>query len=231
VEGSLGLRKEIVTVCRRLYERGLIAGPDGNISVRLGGDRILVTPSGMSKVDVGPDDLVEVTLKGEKVGGDREPSSEVHLHVRVYSRRPDVWAVVHAHPPVATGFALAGEGFEPDLLPELAVQCGRVPVVPYATPGTTELPDTFEPYLAGHDAFLMANHGALTTGSSLVVAHQRMESLEHAARIILTARLLGRVNVLTPAQTAELLAARTRANVLSGTHPEILARESQRREE
>ena len=230
MEDSPALRREIVTVCRRLYERGLIAGPDGNISVRVGSNRILVTPSGMSKVDVEPDDLVEVTLQGERVAGYRAPSSEVNLHVRIYSRRPDVQAVVHAHPPVATGFALAGEGFEANLLPEVTVQLGRVPVVPYATPGTGALPDACEPYLDSHDAFLMANHGAVTTGPSLLLAHQRMESLEHAARIVLTARLLGTVNVLTPAQVAELMSARARTKV-SGTHPEVLAREGQQGEE
>jgi L-fuculose-phosphate aldolase len=224
------VRQEIVTVCRRLYERGLIAGPDGNISVRVGSNRILVTPSGMSKVDVQPDDLVEVTLQGERVAGYRAPSSEVYLHVRIYSRRPDVQAVVHAHPPVATGFAVAGEGFEANVLPELTVQLGRVPVVPYATPGTMALPDGVEPYLGAHDAFLMANHGAVTIGPSLLVAHQRMESLEHAARIILTARLLGKVNVLNPAQVAELLSVRARGNV-SGAYPGIVAHEGHQGEE
>jgi L-fuculose-phosphate aldolase len=231
VEDSPALRREIVTVCRRLYERGLIAGPDGNISVRVGSNRVLVTPSGMSKVDVEPDDLVVVTLEGERVAGYRAPSSEVNLHVRIYSRRPDVQAVVHAHPPVATGFAVAGEGFDTNLLPEVTVQLGRVPVVPYATPGTTALPDACEPYLDAHDAFLMANHGAVTTGTSLLVAHQRMESLEHAARIVLTARLLGTVNVLNPAQVAELLSARARAKVSGTQYPGVLARGGQQGEE
>lgn len=230
MEDSPALRREVVTVCRRLYERGLIAGPDGNVSVRIGPNRVLVTPSGMSKVDVEPDDLVVVTLEGERVAGYRTPSSEVHLHVRIYSRKSDVQAVVHAHPPVATGFAVAGEGFEANLLPELTVQLGRVPVVPYATPGTTALPDACEPYLDACDAFLMANHGAVTTGASLLVAHQRMESLEHAARIILTARLLGTVNVLNPAQVAELLSARARLKV-SGSHRGVLAGEGQQGEE
>jgi L-fuculose-phosphate aldolase len=221
------LREEIVGVCRRLYERGLIAGPDGNVSVRLGDDTVLVTPTGMSKVDVGPDDLVVVGMDGRRVSGYREPSSEVTLHVRIYLRRPDVGAVVHAHPPVATGFAVAGLGFESYVLPELIVQLGVVPLVPYATPGTASLPDACEPYMSAHDAFLLANHGAVTTGPTLLVAHQRMESLEHAARITLVARQLGRVNELTPAQVAALSPARSRPTV-QGADSESSARESKR---
>lgn len=228
--GTLAVRREIVAVCRRLYERGLIAGPDGNVSVRLDDRRLLVTPAGMSKVDVGPDDLVEVTLEGERLRGYRKPSSEVYLHVRVYSRRPDVRAVVHAHPPAATGFAVAGEGIDARVLPEILLQMGEVPVVPYETPGTTALADQCERAIDAHDAFLMANHGAVTTGPSLLVAHQRMESLEHAARILLAARLVGRVNELSSAQVAELLSARARAAV-PGASPGGTARRSRRGEE
>lgn len=202
------VRQEIVSVCRRLYEKGLIAGPDGNISVRLSAGSILITPAALSKVDVTPDDLVEVSMDGVRISGYREPSSEVHLHVRLYTRRPDVQAVVHAHPPTATGFAVAGEGFESYVLPELVYQMGRVPLVPYATPGTPAVADAFEPFIAGHDAFLMANHGATTTGPSLLIAHQRMESVEHSARILLTARLLGRVTELSTEQAAGLLSHR-----------------------
>ncbi len=194
----------IVRVCRRLYERGLVAGPDGNVSVRLAGGAILVTPSGMSKVDVEPGDLVLVDGDGVLLDGDRRPSSELKMHLRIYRRRPDVHAVVHAHPPVATGFAVAGESFVAPILPEVILQMGAVPLVPYATPGTDALADRFEPYLDGHDAFLMANHGATTVGATLESAHQRMESLEHAARILLVARSLGRINELSAGDVQEL---------------------------
>ncbi|MFL5560321.1 MAG: class II aldolase/adducin family protein [Gemmatimonadaceae bacterium] len=234
---SIAIRREIVTVCRRLYERGLIAGQDGNVSVRLPGRRVLVTPAGMSKVDVGPNDLVEMHLdevasshesRGARPGvrgrvrssapsGPRA-SSEVLMHLRIYERRADVNAVVHAHPPTATGFAVAGEGFMECVLPEVIFQVGQVPLLEYATPGTTGLADSFEPYVMTHDAFLLANHGATTVGPSLLLAHQRMESLEHAARIILTARQLGRVNGLGSTQVAELMAARQRAG-LGGPYP------------
>lgn len=203
-----GMRDEIVLVCRRLYERGLVAGPDGNVSVRQDDGAILVTPSGLSKIDVTPDDLVVVTLDGRVRDGRHAPSSELLMHLRIYQRRPDVGAVVHAHPPAATGFAVAGEAFMAPVLPEVILQLGEVPLVPYATPGSAQLADAFEPFLATHDGFLMANHGATTIGPSLVTAHQRMESLEHAARILLAARALGTVNELSAADVQSLRATR-----------------------
>jgi len=211
VRGTCAVRREIVTVCRRLYERGLIAGPDGNVSARIAPDRVLVTPAGMSKVDVQVDDLIELALDGKQVRGATRASSEVLMHLRIYQRRPDVHAVVHAHPPTATGFSVAGESFDTCVLPEMIFQVGWVPLVPYATPGTPALADAFEPFLAHHDAFLMANHGATTVGATLLLAHQRMESLEHSARILLAARMLGRVNPLTPLQVEALVEARQRA--------------------
>jgi L-fuculose-phosphate aldolase len=198
----------IVRVCRRLYERGLVAGPDGNVSVRLTDDSILLTPSGLSKVDVEPDDLVLVDLAGAVLQGTRRPSSELRMHLRIYQRRSDVRAVVHAHPPTATGFAVAGQSFMAPVLPEVILQMGGVPIVSYSTPGTDGLADTFDPYLDRHDAFLMANHGATTLGNTLGLAHQRMESLEHAARIILTAHLLGTVNELSATDVEALRASR-----------------------
>ncbi|HET7374869.1 MAG TPA: class II aldolase/adducin family protein [Gemmatimonadaceae bacterium] len=201
-------REAIVLVCRRLYDRGLVAGPDGNVSVRRDDGTILVTPTGLSKVDVTPDDLVVVSLEGRVREGRRAPSSELRMHLRIYQRRPDVHAVVHAHPPVATGFAVAGEAFVAPVLPEVILQLGEVPLVPYATPGSDALADAFEPFLAHHDGFLMANHGATTIAPSLATAHQRMESLEHAARILLAARALGRVNELSAADVRSLRATR-----------------------
>ena len=133
------------------------------------------------------------------------------MHLRVYRRRPDVVAVVHAHPPAATAFAVAGEPIVARVLPEIMFQMGDVAVVPYVTPGTERLADAFEPFLSGHDAFLMANHGATTLGPTLGAAHRRMESLDHAARILLAARALGRVTALTDDQLRELVAARDAA--------------------
>lgn len=190
------LRTAIVRVCVRLWERGLIAGPDGNVSCRLGDGRVLVTPGGASKRDVHEDDLVIVTMDGAPAAGRQSPSSEIAMHLAIYAARPDVGAVVHAHPPTATGFAVAGETIPDRVLPEVICQMGAVAPVPYFTPGTGEVARAFAPFLADHDAFLMANHGATTVGATLDEAHRRMESLEHAARIVLTARLLGRVTPL-----------------------------------
>lgn len=186
-------RRGIVLVCRRLYERGLIAGQDGNVSVRLGRDRVLVTPAGLSKVDVRAEDLVEVSLDGRHLRGDRSATSELAVHLAILQARDDVGAVVHAHPPAATGFAVAGETFPQNVLPELVYSVGPVAMVPFAMPGTQALAERFTPWMAGYDAWLMANHGAVTAGPTLLVAHQRMESLEHAARILVAARALGRV--------------------------------------
>jgi L-fuculose-phosphate aldolase len=198
---------DVVRVCRRLYDRGLIAGPDGNVSVRLSDDTILVTPSGRSKVDVSESDLVIVDQVGTVLDGTLPASSELRMHLRIYARRRDVRGVVHAHPPTATGFAVAGESFMAPILPEVILQMRTVPLVRYATPGTEALADLFDPLLDDHDAFLMANHGATTLGATLELAHQRMESLEHAARILLVARALGRVNELSATDVRALLGA------------------------
>ncbi len=209
------VRREIVRVCRRLYERGLIAGPDGNVSVRIARDHVVATPRGFSKADVEEHDLVLLTLEGTKIGGKHEASSEIAMHLAAYRARPDVFAVVHAHPPVATAFAVSGQGLPGDVLPELVLQVGEVPLVPYATPGTDALPDAMKPFLPNYDAFLLANHGVTTLGRTLMEAHQRMESVEHSANILLTARLLGRVNALGVEDVRVLEAARRR--VSSGT--------------
>ncbi len=201
------LRAEVVHVCHRLASRGLIAGPDGNVSARLDSGHLLVTPAGMSKGEVTEADLVVVDPEGQLVSGTHRASSELRMHIRIYQRRSDVHAVVHAHPPTATAFGVAGEDFMAPVLPELVLQMGGVPLVPYAMPGGEALADQFEPFLSNHDAFLMANHGATTVGPSLTIAHQRMESLEHAARILLAARLVGRVHELSPEQATTLRAA------------------------
>jgi len=202
---------EIVTVCRRLYERGLIAGQDGNVSVRLDGGHILVTPAGLSKVDVTVDSLVELAPDGSPVTLGRSASSEVGMHLCIYRARPDVRAVVHAHPPVATAFGVAGRDFMDAVLPEVIFHLGSVPLVPFALPGTPALGEAMAPYLAEHDAFLLASHGATTVGPSLRLAHQRMESLEHAARILHAASMIGSPARLRDADVAALKQAREAA--------------------
>jgi L-fuculose-phosphate aldolase len=196
----------IVRTCRRLWQRGLVAGPDGNVSVRLADDRILVTGAGLSKGELTTDDLVELRLDGTMLGGTCRASSEVRMHLRIYEVRPDVGAVVHAHPPTATGLAVAGEDLMTPVLPEIILQLGGVPRLPFVVPGGEELAGSVAAAMRRHDAVLLANHGATTVGPTLLVAHQRMESVEHAARIILTARLAGRVTELTPEQRRALAA-------------------------
>ena len=207
----MSARLEIVQVCRRLHAAGLIAGQDGNVSVRLPTGLVLITRAGLSKVDVTVDDFVELDPDGTQVSGTGAASSEVGMHLRIYQRRLDVNAVVHAHPPVATGFGVAGLDFMDDVLPETIFHLGGVPLVPYATPGTRALGDALEPFLPHHDGFLLANHGATTVGPTLLMAHQRMESLEHAARILLTARTLGQVNALAAGEGDVLRSARRTA--------------------
>jgi len=208
---ALTVARRMAQCCRQLAAGGLIAGRDGNLSVRLGPDRVLVTPSGLIKSTLTAGDMVEVGLAGHKRRGRRNPTSELDLHLRILSRRPDVGAVVHAHPPAATGFAVAGEEIPANLLPELIFLVGRAPIVPYGTPGTPELGDRVEPYLAQHDALLLANHGAVTMGKTLDQAWIRMESLEHAARIVIAARAVGQPRPLDAAAVARLEALRAQA--------------------
>jgi L-fuculose-phosphate aldolase len=195
--------------CRQLAARGLIAGRDGNLSVRLGPERVLVTPSGFIKSLVTAGDMVEVDLDGTpRRESSRKPTSELELHLRILRHRPDVNAVVHAHPPTATGFAVAGEAIPGNLLPELIFVVGPVPLVPFGMPGTPELGNRVVPYLTGHSALLLANHGAVTMGKTLDEAWIRMESLEHAARIIAAARAVGQPQPLTAAAVERLNAQR-----------------------
>lgn len=200
----------VVRACRRLDARGLIAGLDGNVSVRLADGTLLVTPAGRPKHEVGEDELVRCGADGTVISGGH-PSSEFGMHLALYAARPDVRAVVHAHPPTATGFAVAGETIAGDALPEVIFQVGEVALVPFALPGTPALAEALAPFARGHDAFLLANHGATTVGPTLGDALQRMESLEHAARILLAARQVGAVRRLGESDRAALRAARERA--------------------
>ena len=205
--------RRMALCCRQLAERGLIAGRDGNLSVRLDAKRVLVTPSGYIKSLINPGDMVEVDLAGRPVRRtSRKPTSELDLHLRILRHRPDVQAVVHAHPPTATAFAVAGQEIPGNLLPELIFVVGPVPLVPFGMPGTPELGDCIVPYIEDrrHNALLLANHGAVTMGRTLDEAWIRMESLEHAARIITTARTLGEPKPLSARAVETLEALRER---------------------
>ncbi|PYR19306.1 MAG: class II aldolase family protein [Acidobacteria bacterium] len=191
------LRADIVEVGRRLYARGYTASNDGNISVRLGADRLLLTPKGVCKGFMTPDMMCITDLDGRKLQGDRDPSSEMLMHLEVYRQRPDVQAVVHAHPPIATGFAVAGIPLDRAVLAEVLTTLGSIPIAEYATPSTRELPAAVRRYIKAHDGMLLANHGALTAGADLYGAYYKMETIEHFAKISLVARLLGREHLIS----------------------------------
>jgi L-fuculose-phosphate aldolase len=190
------LRADIVEVGRRMYARGYTASNDGNISVRLGQDRLLMTPKSVCKGFMTPDMMCITDLDGRKLQGDRDPSSEMLMHLEVYRQRPDVQAVVHAHPPIATGFAVAGIPLNRAVLAEVLTTLGSIPIAEYATPSTKELPEAVRKYVKAHDGMLLANHGALTLGADLFSAYYKMETIEHFAKISLVARLLGNENLL-----------------------------------
>lgn len=198
------LRADIVEVGRRLYARGYTASNDGNISVRLDEGRLLMTPSGVCKGFMTPDMMCVTDLDGRKLAGERNPSSEMQMHLEVYRRRPDVAAVVHAHPPLGTGFAVAGIPLDRAVLAEVVTTLGSVPIAEYATPSTKELPEAIRPYVQAHDGMLLANHGALTLGKDLFSAYFKMETIEHFARISLVARLLGGERVLSREEVQRL---------------------------
>jgi L-fuculose-phosphate aldolase len=204
------LRAEIVTVGKRLYERGLIVAGDGNISARLSDDTILITPAGMAKHELTPDDLVVVTLEGVLLRGQagRRPSSEQLIHLAVYQQRPEIMACVHAHPPTAVAATLAGVSMEVPLLPEAILALGPVPTAPYARTGTAALSDAIRPYIADHTAMLLAYHGALTYGASPRAAFELMEQIEHCAKMLLAAHQFGGAQPLPQAQINEIIALR-----------------------
>jgi L-fuculose-phosphate aldolase len=197
VSSETQLRADIVEVGRRLYARGYTASNDGNISVRLGPDRLLMTPTSVCKGFMTAEMMCITDLAGKKIAGERNPSSEMQMHLEVYRQRADVNAVVHAHPPIATGFAVAGIPLDRAVLAEVVCTLGSVPIAEYATPSTKELPAAVGKYVQAHDGMLLANHGALTLGKDLFSAYYKMETIEHFAKISLVARLLGGERILS----------------------------------
>ena len=193
------LKKLLVEIGQRVWTRGFVAANDGNFSVRLSENRILTTPTGVSKGFMRTEMIVKVNLEGKVIEGDRrfKPSSELPMHLEVYRQRPDVQAVVHAHPPYATAFAVAGIPLDRCILPEAVVALGAVPIAPFAVPSTEEVPRSIRELIRTYDAILLENHGALTVGNDLLSAYYRLETLEHTAHIIFNAMQLGKINVLS----------------------------------
>jgi len=191
---------------RRLDQKGMIAANDGNLSLRDADGSVFVTATGARKGYLKPDEVVRVSPEGELLWGPRPPSSELAMHLAILRVRPDVLGVVHAHPAIATGYAVARQPMDACVLPEIVLTLGSVPIAPYATPGTSELPGEIEPVAKLHDVFLLANHGAVALGPDLEEAYFRMERVEHTARILLVSHLLGRAQLLTGDQVERLLA-------------------------
>jgi L-fuculose-phosphate aldolase len=213
-------KEMICEIGRRVYNRNYVAANDGNISVKVGPNEIWTTPTGVSKGYMTPDMMVKMDLSGKIISGNLKPSSEVKMHLRVYNENPEVNAVVHAHPPVATSFAIAGISLDKPVLPEAIVLLGNVPVAPYALPGTQEVPDSIAPYCKTHNAVLLANHGALTWGRDLMEAYFRMESLEHYATILMYSNnILKKANELNGLQIADLIKVRESMGIKAGGVP------------
>jgi L-fuculose-phosphate aldolase len=205
-------RLQIVEFGRRLHENRFVAATDGNLSVRLDEERLLVTPTCMSKGRMRPSDLVIVDMNGRSLAGKRRVSSELAMHLLIYRLRPDIHGIVHAHPPTATGFAASGFDLNRPLVCEVVVGLGSIPLARYGTPGTPELSEALEPLVPDHDAILMANHGVVTCGSTLESAYMRMETVEHFAKIALVCHVLGHEQPLGEKEVEKLHEVRHRYN-------------------
>ncbi len=214
------IKKEICEVGHKLWLKGFVAANDGNISVKINDHEFYCTPTGVSKGDLTPDMIIKVDENGKKLEGKLNPSSEIKMHMRVYRERPDVTAVVHAHPPVATAFTVADIDLDQYILPEAVLTIGNVPTCDYGTPSTMEIPDSLDPYLQNHDAFLLRNHGALTVGCNLTKAFFVMEEVEFNAVICKHAMDLGAVHEISNDQLKKLMDLRKKMN-LPGRHPGI----------
>lgn len=214
------LRELICDVCHKMWQKGWVAANDGNVSVKLEDGTFLATPTGMSKSFITPEKLVHIDKEGsilEAEDGCR-PSSEIKMHLRCYQEREDVGAVLHAHPPVATGFAVANKALDEYSMIETVIALGSVPVTPYGTPSTYEVPEAIAPYLGEHDAVLLQNHGALTVGADVITAYYRMETLELFAQISLNAHLLGGAKEISRENIDRLISMRKGYGV-TGRHP------------
>ena len=209
---------DIVEAGRRVYEQGYVASNDGNISCRIDEDRILTTPTGHSKGFLKVEDLCIVDFEGNLVSGQKRPSSEIGMHIFLYRERPDIRAVVHAHPPTATGFAVAGIPLAECILPEVVITLGSIPIVEYGTPGGPEISEPIRKYVKDYDGYLLENHGATTIGTDVMNAYYKMETMEHFAKILFVAKQLGGFNELNAEQVAKLVAIRERMG-LRGPEP------------
>lgn len=220
-QSLFALKKEIVEAGRRVHARGYVAANDGNISVRVDSDRILITPTGVSKGYMSPEQIVLCDMSGHSLVKGQKTSSEVKMHLKVYEHRPNVHGIVHAHPPYATAFGIAGISLSQAILPEVIITLGAVPIIEYGTPGTDELAAPLIPHLQQYDAFILQNHGALTVGSTLNDALFRMETVEHFAQIAFIASSLGTIHTLPEQDVQKLLNQRRQCGFASEFVPVV----------
>lgn len=199
-------KEAIIEIGKRMYQKNFVAANDGNISCRVGDNMVWMTPTGVSKGFLTQDMLILVDLDGQVLAGERRPSSEAKMHLRVYRENPAVMGVVHAHPPAATAFAIARKPLDEPIYPEFLVGLGTIPVAPYATPGTAQVPDSIAPFCKDYKGVLLANHGLLTWGKTLLEGWYRMESVEQFAHIMFFVNQIGGGKTLTGEQIGQLLA-------------------------
>lgn len=219
-QNEQAIKEQICDIGKRIYNRNMVAANDGNISVKLSDKEFLCTPTGVSKGFMTPEYICKVDEKGEVIEANDgfRPSSEIKMHMRVYASRPDVMSVVHAHPNFATSFAIAGKPLAEPIMPEAVISLGCVPLAPYGTPSTMQIPDSIEPYLNDFDAVLLENHGALTWSDSLLSAYMKMESLEFYAELMYKSKMLGGPTHFTKEQIAELVDIRHKMGI-KGKYP------------
>ena len=225
-------KKLIVEIGRRMYMKNFVAANDGNISCKVDDDIIWTTPTGVSKGFMTEDQMVKMRLDGTVLSqGERGPSSEVKMHLRIYHENPEARGVCHAHPPISTSFAIAGIGLDKAIYPEALVNLGTVPCVHYEAPGSQGIPDSIAPYARDYNALLLANHGAVAWGGSLMEAWYRLESTEHYAMVIMyTGNIIGKANVLSCDQVSELIEIRNKLGITSGGIPPCSARPTNTRD-
>ena len=214
------IKKQICEIGQRIYNKGLVAANDGNISVKISENEFLCTPTGVSKGFMTPEFICKVDKNGNVIQANKgfKPSSEIKMHMRVYKERPDVQSVVHAHPLYATSFAIAGIPLTEPIMPEAVIALGCVPIAEYGTPSTEEIPDAVSKYLQYYDAVLLENHGALSYSDSLINAYYKMESLEFYAQLLYQSKMLGGPKHLSEAQVQRLYEIRRQFG-LKGKHP------------
>ena len=217
----LTLKDQMCDICHKTWQLGWVAANDGNLTAKLEDGTFLATPTGVSKSAIMPDMLLHIDSSGNVLEGAAglKPSSEIKMHLRAYGLRPDVGGVLHAHPPTATGFAVAGLPLDELSMIETVIVLGKVPLTPYGTPSTNEVPDAIAPYIVNHDVVLLQNHGALAVGTDALTAYYRMETLELFAKISLTARMLGGAQEIPSAKVDQLLDLRENYYKVSGKNP------------